>query len=233
VVTEPANPTLRNLPQEERPRERLFKQGPAALSTTELLAILLGTGNRHESVLRLAERVLVRCGGLNGLLQTTPTELNEIHGMGQAKVAQVMAAIEIGKRLMTASPDKRPMVRTSGDAARLMLDMSHLTQEQVRVILLDTSRRVIDVVTVYIGTVSTAVLRAAEIYREAITRNAPGLILVHNHPSGDPTPSPEDVELTHRLRDAGDLLDISLLDHIIIGAQEWRSLREMGLGFTV
>ncbi|GAB4510477.1 MAG: DNA repair protein RadC [Anaerolineae bacterium] len=222
---------LHDLPPGERPRERLAQYGPAALSATELLAILLGTGTREENVMRLSERILAQFGGLKGLAKSSLTELEQVHGLGKAKVASLTAALEIGRRLTAFSPDERPILHTSEDAAMLVMDMSALQQEHVRVILLDAANRVIAIPTVYIGTVNTAVLRTAEIYREAISRNAPAIILAHNHPSGDPTPSPEDVHLTRRLIQAGELLDIVLLDHLIIGGQAWRSLREMRLGF--
>lgn len=225
------NLSMHDFPDGERPRERLLAHGATALSNTELLAILLRTGTPQENVLRLAERILAHYGGLHGLAQTTAAELLSIHGLGDAKIAQIMAALEIGKRLATSQPNERPLVNKAEDAARLVLDMAHLQQEHVRVILLDTARRVIAIPTVYIGTLNASVLRVSEIYREAITRNSPAIILAHNHPSGDPTPSPEDVELTRSLIAAGKLLDITLLDHIIIGQRGWTSFKESGLAF--
>jgi DNA repair protein RadC len=222
---------LRQVPYNERPRERLSTYGPTALSSAELLAIILGTGSRQENVVHLAERLLAHFGGLNALAQTSHYELEQIHGLGTAKITRLLAALELGRRLVISTPEVRPIVHTSADAARLVMDMGDLPQEHIRLILLDTSHRVIATPTIYIGTVNTAVLRTSEIFREAIVRNAPAIIVVHNHPSGDPSPSPEDVQLTRRLIDAGDLLDIVLLDHIIIGHNTWRSLKEMKLGF--
>lgn len=227
----PDNFKLTDIASSERPRERLNKFGPGVLSSAELLAIILGTGTKQENVVHLAQRVLAQFGGLKGLAQAAPAELEKVHGLGQAKIAGMLAALEIGRRLMVASPDERPVLRTSADAAQLVMDMGTLPQEHIRVILLDTANRVIAIPTLYIGTVNTAILRVAELYREAIARNAPAVIVAHNHPSGDPTPSPEDVQLTRKLVQAGELLDIVLLDHIIIGGQEWRSLKEMRLGF--
>lgn len=223
--------SLQQYPSNERPRERLSRHGAAALSASELLAIILGTGTRQENVIHLAERVLTHFGGLNGLAQAAPSELEQMHGLGAAKIAQIVAAVEIGRRMAHTSETERPIVQTSAQAVHLVKDMNSLLQEQIRVILLDTAYRVIAVPTVYIGTVNAALLRVSEVYREAIARNAPAIILVHNHPSGDPTPSPEDVELTRRLIQAGELLDITLLDHLIVGGNGWRSLKEMGLGF--
>jgi DNA repair protein RadC len=152
-------------------------------------------------------------------------------GLGEAKVTQILAALSLGQRASMLQPEQRPQIRKAVDAVHLLMDMGHLSQEQVRVILLDSSRRVISTQTIYIGTVNMSVLRVAEIYREAIVRNCPAIIVAHNHPSGDVNPSPEDIELTRALVAAGELLDILLVDHLIIGQNNWRSLREMGLGF--
>lgn len=233
MTQKPQPISFQNFPNSERPRERLSTYGASALSAAELLAIILGTGTRNENVLHLAERILAQTGGVYGLSQTTISDLGKIHGLGQAKIAQIIAAIELGRRAARATQSERPIIETAAQAAQLVLDMRSLLQEQIRVILLDMNRQVIAIPTVYIGTVNAAVMRVSEIYREAITRNAPAMILVHNHPSGDPSPSPEDVQLTSRLIQAGELLDITLLDHIIIGANEWRSLKEMGLGFRL
>lgn len=231
-MPEHRNIRMHDLPNSERPRERLTKLGPSALSASELIAIILGTGTKQENVLQLSERVLAHFGGLNGLSKATPAQLERIHGLGKAKIANLLATLELGRRLVVASPDERPVIKTAADAAHLVMDMNTLEQEHVRLILLDASNRVIALPTVYIGTVNTAVLRIAEVYREAIARNAPAMVIAHNHPSGDPSPSPEDVQLTRRLVDAGKLLDIVLIDHIIIGGYQWNSLRQMNLGFS-
>jgi DNA repair protein RadC len=223
--------SIQDMPGNERPRERLMQHGANALSNAELLAIILRTGTAQENVLHLAERILARYQGLQGLSQTSPEELQQVAGLGEAKATQILAALEIGKRAMVYNGNERPIVNAAVDAARLVMDMRNLRQEQVRAILLDSGRRVIAIATVYIGTLNTSVLRVSEIFREAITRNSPALILAHNHPSGDPSPSPEDIELTRTLVAAGNLLDIQVLDHIIIGQPRWTSLKEMGLGF--
>jgi DNA repair protein RadC len=225
-------PSMRDIPNEERPRERLLAQGAAALSTAELLAIIIGTGTSQENVLRLSERLLAHYGGLHNLAQASPTDLRQIKGIGSAKITQIVAAFEIGRRLMTRSPEERPLISSAADAAQLVLDMRDLTQEHVRLLLLDSSRRVVAIPTVYIGTLNASVLRISEIFRDAITRNCPAFILAHNHPSGDPNPSPEDVELTRAIVSAGHLLDITLLDHIIIGHRGWVSLKDLKLGFV-
>jgi DNA repair protein RadC len=223
--------TISEMPGDERPRERLLAQGAASLSSAELLAIILRTGTAEENVLHLAERLLAHYNGLHGLAQAMPADLQQMKGLGAAKIAQILAALEIGKRLMTYRPGERPIINSAADAARLVLDMNHLPQEHVRVILLDSMRRVVAITTVYIGTINASVLRVSEIYREAVTRNCPAMILAHNHPAGDANPSPEDIELTRTLIAAGQLLDIVLLDHLVIGHHGWASLKEMGLAF--
>jgi DNA repair protein RadC len=223
--------SMHDMPDGERPRERLLAHGAESLSSAELLAIILRTGTAQENVLHLAGRILARYQGLAGLASASPADLAQIKGLGQAKIAQIVAAVEIGRRVMAHQPDARPRIETADDAARLVMDMGRLPQEHVRVMLLDSGRRLIAMPTVYMGTLNASVLRVAEIYREAITRNSPAMILVHNHPSGDPSPSPEDVEITRTLIAAGNLLDIRLLDHLIIGDQAWVSLKSLGLAF--
>ena len=203
-------------------------QGAAALSNAELLAIIFRTGNASETAVRLAERILAHLDGLSGLAQANTTDLQDINGLGNAKITQIVASFELGRRLTTARSNEHPLIKSAADAARLVADLAGLTQENVRVILLDSAQRVITAPTIYIGTINLSVLRIAEIYREAIAHSSPAIILAHNHPSGDPTPSPEDIELTRALATAGQLLDIRFVDHIIIGRQGWVSLREQG-----
>ncbi len=225
-------PTIMELPASERPRERMRTLGPQALSTVELLAIILRVGVGGENVLHLAERLLSHFGSLSGLARANFEELVAIRGMGPAKTAQLLAGFELGRRLLAAAPDERPQVRCPEDVANLlMLEMSTLRQEQFRIVLLDTKNRVLAIPTVYIGNINTSIVRAAEVFREAVTRNCAALIAVHNHPSGDPAPSPEDVMVTRHLVEAGKLLDIEVLDHIIIGRGRYTSLKERGLGF--
>lgn len=227
------SPSIHDLPEHDRPRERLFTQGASILSESELLAILIGSGTRSENALVLAQRLLQTSGGLYALARTSPDEIAQIHGIGRAKAAKIIAALELGFRLTTSALSERPQVYNAHDAVQLMRDMGVLTQEHVRVMMLDSSRHLITTKTLYIGTVDTAVIRVAEVLREAIIRNSPAIILIHNHPSGDKKPSPEDINLTRALVSAGHLMDITLVDHIIIAGHEWTSLRELGLGFDV
>lgn len=222
---------FQELPLEERPRERLLRYGAGVLSDAELMAIILRTGSKGENILQLSQRLLTQHHGLKGLAHVRLEQLEQIHGLGKAKSAQILAIVELSKRLTAFQPDERQVIHSASDAVKLVLDMGDLPQEHVRVILLDSARRVVAIPTIYIGTLNASVLRVAEIYREALLRNCPALLLVHNHPTGDPTPSPEDVEITRTLIAAGSLLDIQLLDHLIIGRQDWSSLKELGLAF--
>jgi len=219
--------TVRDLPSHERPRERLQHFGPQALALAELLAIILRTGSRGDNALELANKLLSKYGGLPGLVRADFRELCAEHGMGEAKSAQVKAALEIGRRLALVQVDTRYKISTPADAANLvMLDMAYLDTEQMRILLLDSKGQLVEKANLYQGTANSAVLRAAEVFRPAVIRNCPGLILCHNHPSGDPAPSPEDIEATRQLVEAGRILDIELVDHLIIGHQRFVSLKE-------
>jgi DNA repair protein RadC len=227
------HPTIKDLPSSERPRERLLNHGAGALSSAELLAIILRTGTHDENVVRVAQRLLATFGGLTGLAKASPTELTSEKGLGPAKAAQLKAALEIGKRLLLESPDERPQIRSPADAANLVMsEMSLLDQEHLCTMLLDTKNRVVATPTIYVGSLNTSLIRVGELFREAIRANCASLIVLHNHPSGDPTPSPEDVAVTRQIVDAGKLLDVEVLDHLVIGRQRFVSLKERGLGFA-
>jgi DNA repair protein RadC len=226
------HPTIQEFPCDERPRERLKNYGAAALSNAELLAILIRVGNPGENAVALGTRLLTEFGGLAGLARASFHELAEVKGLALAKTAQLQAALEIGRRLLLASPDARPQITSPGDVANLlMLEMGNLEQENLRVLLLDTKNRVLGSPTIYVGNVNSSIIRVAEIFREAVRLNATALILAHNHPSGDPTPSPEDVQVTRCVVEAGTLLGVEVLDHLVIGHQRFVSLKERGLGF--
>ncbi len=219
--------SVRDLPRNERPRERLQHFGPQALSTAELLAIILRTGTRGDSALELSNKLLAKYDGLAGLVRADFRELCAERGMGEAKSAQVKAALEVGRRLSLLQVNARYKIRTPADAANLvMLELAYLDTEQMRILLLDAKSQLVEKISSYQGTVNSSVMRTAEIFRPAVIRNCPGLILCHNHPSGDPTPSPEDIEATKQLVEAGRILDIELVDHIIIGHQRFVSLKE-------
>jgi DNA repair protein RadC len=224
--------TIKEMPRDLRPRERLVQVGEGALSTAELLAIILRVGVDGENVLALATRLLSIHNGLPGLARASFAELCEVKGLGPAKTAQLKAALELGRRMLVAAPEERFVVHSPVDVAQLLLaEMSHLEQEHFRVMYLDTRNHVLGVETIYIGSLNTSHIRVAEVFRDAVKRNCAAIIVAHNHPSGDPSPSPEDVSVTRELVSAGRLLDIELLDHLIIGQQRFVSLRERGLGF--
>jgi DNA repair protein RadC len=226
------NPKIADLPQAERPRERLLRYGASALSNAELLAIILRVGGAGQNAIRLSEALLARHEGLSGLARAGVGELTQVKGVGDAKVAQMKAALELGRRLLASAPDERVQIRSPADAANLlMLEMGLLEQEHLRVVLLDTRNRVLTISTVYKGSLNSSMVRVGELFREAIRRNSAAVIIAHNHPSGDPTPSPEDVAVTRQVVQAGQLLDIDVLDHIIIGRGRFVSLKERGLGF--
>ncbi len=223
---------IRELPAEERPRERLRDYGPGALSNAELLAIILRVGTATENAVRLAERLLAHFGGLPGLYRASFNELRNQHGLGEAKAAQLQAALELGKRLLSMSPEDRASVRSPQDVANLVQgEMALLEQEHLRVVLLNTRNQVLGVPELYRGSVNSAQVRVAEVLRPAVRENCPALVVVHNHPSGDPTPSGQDIALTKELVAAGKLLDIEVLDHIVIGRGRFVSLKETNQGF--
>ncbi len=224
--------TVKEMPAEERPRERLAHAGPQALSTTELLAIILRTGVGGENVINMSTRILAQYGGLAGLARADFAQLEAVKGLGPAKTAQLLAAFELGRRLMLESPEERLQIRSPADAAHLLTPLiGHKEQENFVVLYLDTRNRVTDREILYKGSLNTSLVRVAEVFRGAIRRNSAGIIVAHNHPSGDPNPSPEDVALTRRLVKAGKLLEVDLLDHLVIGQNRYISLRERALGF--
>ena len=223
---------LREMSPDERPRERLKLRGPAALSDGDLLAIILNTGIVGETVTDVSQRLLAEHGGLRGLFRLEVGELAAIRGLGDAKAVRLKAALELGRRLAALSPEDRPQVTSPDDVANLLqIEMAALEQEQLRVVLLDTKHRIIGTRTVYQGSVNQAQVRIGEVYRDAVRQNATAIVAAHNHPSGDPTPSAADVSLTVEMVRAGEMLDIDLLDHLIIGQGRWLSLRRLGLGF--
>ena len=224
--------TVREMPTEERPRERLERYGARSLQTAELLAILLRVGVHGENVIELSTRLLRQYGGLHGLLTAEMPELCAEHGLGQAKATSLKAALELGRRFTVEAPQERPQITQPQDVVNLVQwEMGYLKQEQLRVLCLDTKNYVVAQQVVYQGTANSSVVRVAEVFKPAISRTCPAIVVVHNHPSGDPTPSPEDVRTTEQVRKAGELLDVELLDHIVVGQQKWVSLKERGLGF--
>lgn len=223
---------ITDLAEADRPRERLAEMGAQYLSTAELLAILLRTGIPGENAVQVGQRLLLRFGGVSGLHQASFNEVCQQKGVGQAKAAQIKAALELGNRLSKEKRNEQPAIHSPDDAAELVKhEMSALTQEEFWVINLDTRNRLVAIDKVYRGSLNAASVRIGEVFKSAIQRNAAAIIAVHNHPSGDPSPSPEDIALTRGLMEAGRLLDLEVLDHLVIGGNSYVSLKERKLGF--
>jgi DNA repair protein RadC len=227
------NYRISDLTSSERPRERLAALGAESLSNAELIAILLRSGVEGMNVLQLAQKILVDVGGLAGIHRTPYEDLCQVHGVGPAKAAQLNAAIELGRRLSVAELEDKPIIQSPDDAAAIVqYEMGALEAEHLRTILLDTRNRVIKLVEIYKGSLNTSVIRVGEVFRDAVRINAASIIVVHNHPSGDPTPSPEDVAVTRAIVEAGELLNIEVLDHLVIGKKAFISMKAKGLGFS-
>ena len=226
-------PTILDLPPCERPRERLREHGARYLNNAELVAILLRSGVAGENAINVAMRILAEFDGLAGLARAGYTELCEQRGLNHAKSSEIIAALELGRRIASLAPEERARISCPQDAASLLIaELEPLVQENLVVLLLNTRNQVVARRTIYIGTVNSSAVRPAEVLRPAIRENAPSIIVAHNHPSGDPTPSPEDISVTGDLFAAGKLMDIELLDHLIIGrGGRFTSLKEKRLGF--
>ncbi|MCB8978639.1 MAG: DNA repair protein RadC [Ardenticatenaceae bacterium] len=223
---------LHDLPTNEQPRERLRQVGERALSTTELLALVLGSGNANDNVLSVAQYLLAEVNGLPGLSRASLAELKTVRGIGDAKASRLKASLELGRRLLLTARQERPYITSPGDAANLLMpDMMHLEQEHLRLVLLDTRNRLLGTPTIYVGSLNTSVIRIGELFRAALKENAAAFIMAHNHPSHDPSPSPEDIAVTRKIVEAGRLMSIEVLDHIIIGQNCFVSLKERGYGF--
>lgn len=220
---------IRDFPQDERPRERFIQNGAQSLSNHELLAILLRTGTKEESVLQLSNRLLTQFEGLRLLKDATLDEITSIKGIGMAKAIQVLAAVEIGRRISNLTYQDRYVIRSPEDGAKyVMNDMRFLSQEHFVCLYLNTKNQVLHKQTIFIGSLNASIVHPREVFKEAIRRSAASIICLHNHPSGDPAPSREDIEVTKRLVECGKIIGIELLDHLIIGENKFVSLKEKG-----
>lgn len=221
---------IMDLPKSERPRERLLLYGAEVLSNPELLAVILRSGNFNENIVNLSSRILKEAGGLNGILNYSAEDLLSIKGIGEAKAAQLLALGELLKRFRAFYSGEQYKISQPKDAAEyVMNDMRYLKQEHLKVIMLNTKNIVISVKNVSIGSLNSSIVHPREVFCEAIKKSSASIIMCHNHPSGDPTPSSEDVSLTNRIKECGKLLGIELLDHIIIGDGIYISLKEKGI----
>ena len=219
---------IRDFPQDERPRERLLSEGAANLSNQELLAILLRTGTKQESVLHVSNRLLKHFDGLRLLQDASVEEITTIKGIGLAKAVQIMASIEIGRRIGRLQYEDRYVIRSPEDGAKYVMDdMRFLSQEHFVCLYLNTKNQVLHRQTIFIGSLNASIVHPREVYKEAFRRSAASIICIHNHPSGDPTPSKEDIEVTKRLSECGKIIGIELLDHLIIGEHKYVSLKEV------
>ncbi|MTI81534.1 MAG: JAB domain-containing protein [Firmicutes bacterium] len=222
--------TLKEMPEELRPRERLLASGAAALSNAELLAILLRTGTKNVSAVDLAEHLISEFKQLTGLLEASVEELASLKGVGTVKAVQIKAALELGKRMALSPTAKRVTIQSPDDAASLVMEnMRYLDREHFCVLLLNTKNHVISIETISIGTLNSSVVHPRELFKVVIKRSSAAVILMHNHPSGDPAPSKEDINITKRIIESGDILGISVLDHLIIGDNKFVSLKAKGL----
>ncbi|WP_028561858.1 RadC family protein [Paenibacillus pinihumi] len=220
---------MRDVPNEERPRERMVQSGAQALSHAELLAILLRTGTKQESAVHLAARILRECGSLHNLVDMSLEELTQIKGIGTAKALQLKAGIELGRRLSRSTQEERLTIRSPKDAADYMMEqLRYLKKEHFVCLFLDTKNQVIAEETLSVGTLNASLVHPREVFRAAIKCSSASIICVHNHPSGNPAPSPEDIQMTKRLVEAGELVGIDVLDHIVIGDLQYVSLKEQG-----
>ena len=225
------NYTIKELPITERPREKLYNYGPETLSNEELIAIIIRTGNRTESAVELGKKVLSKDNrGLVYLRDTTLQELMEIKGIGECKAAQILAAIELGKRINYFDALEKVKINQPSTIASLFMDeMRYLQKEHFRIIILDTKNQIIVTEEISVGTLNASIVHPRDVFNIAIKRNASSIILIHNHPSGDPTPSKEDKNITKRLIETGRITGIEVLDHIIIGDNKFLSFRHENL----
>ncbi|MEH6942793.1 DNA repair protein RadC [Bacillus sp. JJ722] len=220
---------IKDFPSSERPRERFLREGSHSLSNQELIALLLRTGTKNESVLQLAERLISYFDGLRLLKDASIEEIMSIKGIGEAKAIQLLAAIEIGRRITNLCYTERYVIRSPEDCANFcMNDMRFLSQEHFVCLYLNTKNQVLHKQTIFIGSLNASIVHPREVFKEAFRRSAASIICIHNHPSGDPTPSQEDIDVTKRLIECGKIIGIDVLDHLIIGEKKYVSLKEKG-----
>jgi DNA repair protein RadC len=220
---------IRDFPQDERPRERMIQNGASSLSNQELLAILLRTGTKNESVIQMASRLLKNFEGLRLLKDASLEEITNFRGIGLAKAVQILAAFELGRRIANLSYDDRYVIRSPEDGANFVMnDMRFLSQEHFVCLYLNTKNQVLHRQTIFIGSLNASIVHPREVFKEAFRRSAASIICIHNHPSGDPAPSREDIEVTKRLVECGKIIGIDILDHLIIGDKKYISLKEKG-----
>jgi DNA repair protein RadC len=220
---------MKDLSPDDRPREKLLRHGAAALGDNELVALVVGSGRPRLGALSIANELLASRGGLHGLVRSTADDLIRVAGVGRARAAQLLAALELGRRTLTHAPGARLQIRSPREAAALLLPAyGSRPVEHFGVVLLDTKHRVLRTTVLSVGTMNSTIVQPRDVFREAMLGAAAAIVVFHNHPSGDPSPSQDDVELTGRLAAAGTLMGIDVVDHIILGDVRYCSLKEMG-----
>ncbi|MEG1255160.1 DNA repair protein RadC [Clostridium sp.] len=221
---------VKDLPENERPREKILRYGSEYLSNSELLALILRTGTREDNILTLCDKLLSHCGGINGLANPSIKDLKEVKGIGEAKATQILALVELSTRFNSFKSGEEYKVSSPKDAAFYMMgQMKNLKKEYFKLIMLNTKNIIISVKDISIGNLNSSIVHPREVFIEAIKLSSASVILCHNHPSGDSTPSKEDILITKRLKECGTLLGIEVLDHLIIGNENYVSLKEKGI----
>ena len=223
--------TIKDLPLNERPREKLYRYGVKSLSNSELIAVIIRTGNKGDTAIQLAERIIsLDDRGIGFLSDATIEELTDVKGIGNCKAAQLLAAIELGKRISAYKKEDNIRISGPNDITDLLMEeMRYLKKEYFKIAILDTKNQIITIENISIGNLNSSIVHPREVFNRAIKRSANSIILVHNHPSGDPTPSSEDINITNRLIEAGSILGIKVLDHIIIGDNKYISFKERNI----
>ncbi|AFS78020.1 DNA repair protein RadC [Gottschalkia acidurici 9a] len=211
--------TMKDLPENERPTEKLVNHGAMSLSNSELIAVIIRTGSRDHSVIELANQLLsTREDGIASLADSSIEEIIRVKGIGNCKAAQILAAVELGKRIVLSEAKNKKKITSPLDIVDFfMADMQYLKREHFKIVMLDTKNHIIGVEEISVGNLNSSIVHPREVYKQAIKRSSASIILVHNHPSGDPTPSKEDINITRRLMESGEILGIRVLDHIVIG----------------
>lgn len=224
------NLKISNIPKDERPREKLIKFGPESLSNKELLAVILRCGTRGENILSLSDRILSKVNGLDGLLNISFDDAMKIKGIKEGKASQILALSELFKRFNTLRANSMSSISRPQDVADMLVnEMKSLSQEVLKLLVLNTKNKIIKIKDVFKGTLNSSIVHPREIYSEAIKSGGASIIICHNHPSGDPTPSDEDINITLRIKECGNIIGINLLDHIIVGDKKYISLKEKGI----
>jgi len=220
---------MKDVAPHDRPREKLERLGALALGDNELLALVLGSGSRGGDALALANRLIEQAGGLHGLTRIDSGQLRRVSGVGRARAAQIVAAVELGRRTLVRGVAERPRLRTPRElAAYLLPQYGASAVEQFGLVMFDTKHRVIRIKIISTGSLDTTVVHPREVFREAAAASAAAIVLFHNHPSGDPSPSPDDLVLTQRMVSAGTIMGIDVVDHLILADQQYVSLLEAG-----